>query len=200
MAAPPKRDPRRYGTTNVRVRDLKVCFYCSSSPLPETIVFCPSCGFPQRGSELEQKRFIVGRKQLGKNVNESEASIGIARIVLFALGLLDGAVAAWCFSQGNRIDGIAYASIAAIYIGLGLWAGKKPFPALLTGLIVYLTFLLLAAIVDPASILSGLILKIAIGSAFVYGMRAVKNSEDLRKQMQVQKMDLSDAENPVDPS
>lgn len=201
MAAPPKRDPRRYGTTTVRVRDLKVCFYCSSSPLPETTVFCPSCGFPQRGSELEQKRFLIGRKQIGKNVNESEASIGIARIVLFALGLLNGGVAAWFFYQGERIGGMTQAAIAAIYIGLGFWAAKKPFPALLTGLIVYLTFLLLGAVMDPASILTGLVLKIAIVGSFVYGMRAVKQSEELRKQMEVQKMDLSnDPENPVDPS
>ncbi len=191
MASSSKPDPRRYGTSTVRVRDLKVCFYCDSSPLPGEAFFCPSCGFPQRGTEPEQRRFILNKKQMDKNVKETEASIGIARIVLFGLGLLNGGIGAWWLSNEDRIGGITQLVVAAIYVALGLWAGKKPFPALLTGLILYLTFVLLTAIINPLTLFSAIIIKIAIVSSLIYGMRAVKIAENMRNRMKVQKMDLS---------
>lgn len=200
MASSPKRDPRHYGTTAIRVKDLKTCHYCKSSPLPETSVFCPSCGFPQRGTELDQKRFMIGRNKMGKNVNETEASIGIARIVLYGLGILNGGLAIWFFKMDQHPGGFTQAVIAAVYIGLGLWAAKKPFPALLTGLVVYGTFMFVSAIINPGTIFSGIFLKFLIFSSLIFGMRAVKKAENMRKQMEVQKMDLSgNPENPITP-
>ncbi len=191
MASSSKPDPRRYGTSSVRIRDLKICFYCDTSPLPESAFFCPSCGFPQRGTEAEQRRFILNKKQLDKNVKETEASISIARIVLFGLGLLSAGVGVWLLNNEDRLGGITQLVVAIIYVALGLWAAKKPFPALLTGLIVYLTFLLLSVIINPATLFSGIIIKIAVASSLIYGMRAVKRAEYMRKRMKIEKMDLS---------
>jgi hypothetical protein len=53
-------------------------------------------------------------------------------------------------------------SLAAIFFGLWLWGRKSPFPALLTALIVFVSFHLLDAVFDPMAILRGIIVKIIV--------------------------------------
>ncbi len=53
-------------------------------------------------------------------------------------------------------------SLAAIFLGLWIWGRKSPFPALLTTLIIFVTFHLLDAVFDPTAILRGIIVKILI--------------------------------------
>lgn len=56
--------------------------------------------------------------------------------------------------------------LAAIYFGLWFWAKKSPFPALLTTLIIFLSFHLLDAVVEPANLFRGIFIKII----FVVGL------------------------------
>jgi hypothetical protein len=71
-------------------------------------------------------------------------------------------------SKGSLDDGEAIGSLivtttlAAIFFGLWLWGRKSPFPALLTALIVFVTFHLLDAVLDPMSLLRGIIMKVVI--------------------------------------
>lgn len=53
-------------------------------------------------------------------------------------------------------------SLAVIFFGLWLWGRKSPFPALLTALIVFVSFHLLDAVLDPMALLRGIIVKIVI--------------------------------------
>lgn len=52
--------------------------------------------------------------------------------------------------------------LAAVFFGLWLWGRSHPFPALLTALIVLVTFHLLDAVLDPLSLLRGIIMKVVI--------------------------------------
>lgn len=188
----PRRDSRKYGTSTVRVRDLKVCHYCGTSPLPESSVYCPSCGFPQRGTEQEQKRFLIGRRNAGTEVNEAEAGIGIARLILFGLGILHGGIAAYIYFNIPGSTWIGLGAVGAVYVGLGFWGGKKPYPALLSGFIVYVTYLLVITALAPETIFSGLVLKIGIIAGLLAGMRSVKKAEELKKNLDVKKLDLAE--------
>ena len=71
---------------------------------------------------------------------------------------------------GLYIDG----GIGALFIGLFFWSKEKPEAAFLTGLIVYILILLLMAVVEPTSIIKGIIMKIIIIATLVSGLRAVK--------------------------
>lgn len=57
---------------------------------------------------------------------------------------------------------ISTMGLAAVFFGLWVWGRKSPFPALLTALIVFVTFHLLDAVLDPLSLLRGIIVKIVI--------------------------------------
>ena len=86
-------------------------------------------------------------------------------IMQFFGGLIMYAVTA---SNSSRTDPgalgilITTMSLAAIFLGLWLWGRKSPFPALLTTLIVFVSFHLLDAVFDPSAILRGFIVKILI--------------------------------------
>lgn len=207
MAANPnaRRDSRKYGTSSVRIKNYSVCHYCGSSPLKESDHFCPACGFPQRGTEADQKRFLIGKKFKAKDQNESGAEIFIARIILFLLGGIC-LLASYFASRGkNEMIAVGILVLGLVYIGLAIWAGKQPLPALMSGLILYVTILVVSTIIQPESLFQMIIIKGIIISGLIYGVSAVKKYEDRKKELEIVKMDLTkeaesqneNGENPV---
>ena len=71
--------------------------------------------------------------------------------------------------------------LAAVMIGLWFWARSAPFPALLTALCVYLAVLVLNALVDPSTIMSGLFLKIIVISALGLGLKAAAGQRAMER-------------------
>jgi hypothetical protein len=65
---------------------------------------------------------------------------------------------------------------------LGIWSKKKPLAAIVTGFIIYMLILILDALVDPKTILQGLILKIIVIGAFVTGIKGAIEAEKIRKE------------------
>jgi hypothetical protein len=172
----------------ITIADLSVCHHCKRTGLQEDETFCPNCGFPQRGAEAEQRRFIANFK-VGKMQEENYVkAINKARIILFVLAginLVLGALLGAVMNDPATI--IASLFAAAIYGALGFWCKKKPFPAILTGFIVYITFIVIGALANPMSIVSGLIWKVIIISGFVYGYRGAKEAEHIKEQLELQK-------------
>jgi predicted nucleic acid-binding Zn ribbon protein len=61
--------------------------------------------------------------------------------------------------------------LAIVMVGLYFWARRAPFPALVTALCIYLAVLVLGAIVDPANIIKGVLIKVLVIAALVAGIR-----------------------------
>ena len=78
------------------------------------------------------------------------------------------------------VFGINYL-LAAIMIGLWFWAQRAAFPALLTGLCVYLVVQVLSAVVDPSTLVQGWIWKILIISGLLGGMAAALKERAARR-------------------
>lgn len=57
---------------------------------------------------------------------------------------------------------VATMGLGAVFFGLWIWGRKSPFPALLTALIVFVTFHLLDAVLDPMALLRGILMKVVI--------------------------------------
>jgi hypothetical protein len=60
--------------------------------------------------------------------------------------------------------------VALIYLALAFWSDKKPFIALLSGLLLYLTLIIISAVFDPISLVKGFIWKIIIISYLGKGL------------------------------
>ena len=57
---------------------------------------------------------------------------------------------------------IASGILTIVYLALAYWSQQKPLIAMVLGLLVYLTTLVINAIVDPETIYRGIILKVLI--------------------------------------
>ena len=88
---------------------------------------------------------------------------------------------------------------AVIYTALAIWSYKKPFAAIVTGFLFYVTLIVISAIDNPVSIIQGIIWKVLIISAFVYGYKGVKESEKLTQELEDLSagQDLNSSDEPV---
>lgn len=88
----------------------------------------------------------------------------------FVLGIIE-------YYQNEGIVGqVAFgidASIALVFLCLAFWSRKQPVIAFTTALVVYLLTIVVLAIIDPSTILSGILIKILFVVALV---KAVKNA------------------------
>lgn len=62
--------------------------------------------------------------------------------------------------------------LAAVMLGIYFWARKAPLPALITGFGVFLSVHVLNAIIEPASIGKGILVKVFFTVAFIGGIKA----------------------------
>ena len=77
-------------------------------------------------------------------------------------------------------------AIAALFFGLYLWSRKNPFPAAVVGLVVFITIIAAAALMDPATICSGIIIKVIV---LIILIRAVQAGVQHRRLKQLEKND-----------
>lgn len=68
--------------------------------------------------------------------------------------------------------------LALVMLGLYFWSRRAPFPAMVTGLCVYLAVIVLNAVVDPKTLYQGFIIKILFISALVAGIKAALEERD----------------------
>ncbi|MBC7826132.1 MAG: hypothetical protein H7122_00185 [Chitinophagaceae bacterium] len=105
-----------------------------------------------------------------KHVRRARNTIFVVASVQFVFGLVLG----FSGPEESKWISIGIMSIVAgIFAGLGFWASKKPYQAILIALILFCGLILLDVIFDPASIFKGIILKIFI---IVYLIMGVNNA------------------------
>jgi hypothetical protein len=71
--------------------------------------------------------------------------------------------------------------IFLIFLGLGFWSQSKPQVAILLGLLVYLSLIILSAIIDPSTLARGVIVKVVI---IIFLGKGLNSARELKKQQQ----------------
>ena len=64
--------------------------------------------------------------------------------------------------------------ILGVFIGLGLWTKRKPYSAILAGLLLFCAIQLLAMVFDPTNIYKGLIVKVVVIITLVSGLKKAR--------------------------
>ena len=114
-----------------------------------------------------------------------DKSIRNARTALFVVAgvqLLFGII--YGLAQGNEEAMpimIVAIVIAAIFFGLGMWTKSKPYTAILTGLILFIALHILEAVVDPASIVRGIILKVLVIVYLGKSLKDAREAQEMKK-------------------
>lgn len=154
------------------------CNKCSEI-VSEDYVFCTNCGFPQNGSVKDLAIYEKNIRDVGRNKEEANRKIKNARNTLYvmaAISLLFGLMSSSGF-QGEALFTVGIIQFI-IYVVLGYWSTQKPLIALLLGLFLYLTIIIISAVAEPSTLLKGIIFKVIIIAFLgkgIYSALAIKS-------------------------
>ena len=74
----------------------------------------------------------------------------------------------------------------SIYIGgfiaCGIWTKQKPYYAIIGGMIILGLFIIVNAILEPSTIISGWLFKIGIAVALIKGLQDAKQAQEMKEQ------------------
>lgn len=112
-----------------------------------------------------------------------------ARIVLIVLAVVQFVFAwiLWLDQVPDLMTLRTSAAIGLLFVGLAVWARKEPLPAVLLGLGFYVLGVVAAAIVEPATLTSGLIGKAIVAVLFYNGVDTALAFEKMRREQSVTK-------------
>lgn len=135
--------------------------YCCKSIYHSDDKFCGSCGYPIQGTPEEQKQFSINYTSQKYEKDIVKDQIRNARIVLFVIAAftLIYTIIAY-FQDSDKVIFTINLILTLIYIGLGFWAKKKAFAAIFTGGLIYISIILLSAVIEPMTIFQGILFKI----------------------------------------
>ena len=81
------------------------------------------------------------------------------------------------------IDVVIWSLFIAGFILLGLWTKKKPYYAIIGGLILYGLFIALNAFIDITTLYKGIFMKIIIIGLLVKGINDAKAAQEMKEQL-----------------
>ena len=153
--------------------------------------FCDNCGYPIKGTLAEQQAFVDNKMVKEIDLEDYKAKIINAGNKLFWVAAIFALGGFFLFATSKddgetKVNGlIVCLVISFIFVALGAWSRKKPLAALISGAALYGIVIILAAIANPLSIISGIIWKIIIIGAFIKGIQAAIEADKIKKEFNI---------------
>lgn len=170
---------------------IKVCSVCTNKSFnPKVGVTCglthEVANFEGTCSNFNEDAVAVKHETIASNYNRSQNKglINRGRFALFVVAglyVLVGFYEAFVILGADILYGIIDWTIAAVFLGLGIWSYKKAFLAMIIGLSFYCLIILLLALVDPITIIQGIIWKILVIVWLSYGISTARAEEAKQK-------------------
>jgi len=173
------------------------CPHCSADNEMDS-AFCASCGKALPSAQPTSPRIIgvVERPStapgLALRSDELQRQLKKAAGALLAVAILQCVFGTVLVLASSSLDDTAdvplaatYASVlvlGAVFFALYIWARRNPLPAAICGLVVFVTLHLIDALVDPTTIVRGIIIKVII---IVVLARAISAGVRYRRMQQV---------------
>ncbi len=118
-----------------------------------------------------------------KHIRQARNTLFIAAAILFINAMI--LFAKYPFDMETLwLDYLLWTVYIGGFVALGFWTQKKPYYAIIGGLILFGVFILINAIVEPATIISGLIFKIAVVVFLVKGLADAKAAQEMKEQFE----------------
>ena len=101
--------------------------------------FCTGCGYPLRGTEQEQERFLMDKGYKELNLEEAKKQVKRASYALYyvAGATFVGGLIVYGLNRNGLQNGtvlLVNIIIAIIFAAIGFWCTSKPLAAIITGL------------------------------------------------------------------
>jgi hypothetical protein len=140
---------------------------------------------PQKTPETPQEESIF--EDIEVDTRAYQKHIRRARILLFiiaGLQLIAAILLGIAGEFGYEIEVGVQVVLGLVFAGLAFWTKYKPYAALLIALVIYVGIFLLSAILEPSSIISGLLIKIVIVVLLIRGISNARDAEEMKKTFQ----------------
>ncbi|HZX57825.1 MAG TPA: hypothetical protein VFE54_03835 [Mucilaginibacter sp.] len=162
--------------------------YCKSCTVPVTTndQFCAGCGYPLKGTDDEQKTFLMDKSYKELNLEEAKTQVKKARNAMYYVA--GATVLGGLIFYGVNKDGVLLlvnAILAVLFAAIGFWCTRMPLAGVITGTSLYALIFILNAVENPLTILSGIIFKIFIVGCFIRGIKAALEAEKLKKELNI---------------
>lgn len=138
------------------------CKHCET-PVKEDHSFCSECGFPLKGSDQDVAKFYAKRVMDKRKTNNAHEKIKAARKTLFIIAAIITVFGFFIYYKTqDLVPLIINLVVSVVYVVLGVWSKQRPLIALILGLLLYLTLIIITAIADPLTLVAGILWKILI--------------------------------------
>jgi ribosomal protein L37E len=145
---------------------------------------CPHCGYPFTGTQQEQSVFI-GQQILKKGkLSDTKDRINRARNIIWIIGALN-IIAPFVAYTHNPLQGMYIVSgivLGLVFIGCGFLSYKKPLAAILVPMVLLLFSYTVNAIVDPFTLIQGILWKVLFITALSYALVNILQSNKIKKE------------------
>lgn len=159
------------------------CSLCTTLSLSEAN-YCTHCGYPVGGDrdtkELFESYYKVKRGDLESAIATTRKATKTLFIIAVVILVYNTVLGLGANNKAIIAGGII---TAIVFTGLALWSKTKPFTAIASALLVYITLLLIDAAADPSSIVSGIIIKIIIISYLVSGIKSALEAQHIQEEL-----------------
>ena len=106
--------------------------------------------------------------------------------IFWVAGLLTANVAMLFMREGEVneymwLDFLVYGGFIGAFIFLGFFTKKKPYTAIIMALILYTLFILLNAVIEPMTLLKGILFKIITYVFLIKAINDAKEAQEMKK-------------------
>ena len=177
---------------------MAACPHCGAQN-PEGAAFCQECGKALPSATPSAPRVVSGEAMAGTAAGQTVQSdqlrkqAGAAATALFAVAILQalgGILFYYLLKENPQVSPEALQSLlignlvlAGIFAALGFWARVSPLPAAIVGLVLFVSVHLVSAIMDPATIVQGILVKVIVIVALIKAIQAGGKYRQLQVQM-----------------
>ncbi|RZL47198.1 MAG: hypothetical protein EOP00_12665 [Pedobacter sp.] len=170
-------------------QELNLCACCANTYAPVD-AFCITCGYPLQGTSEQQENHIANRSVKEIDLIDLNKKVESACNSLYWIGgvmALSGIIGYFTLTEEDDIFVFLVTNVILIgaFFAFAVWSKTKPVTALISGLALYIIIQLLNLIVDPTTIIRGIIFKIIIIGYLVKGIMAVLEVEKIKKELNI---------------
>ena len=136
-----------------------------------------------RQDEKNQQETIFNEEEF--SLEGYDKSIKQARNVLFAVASIEiifGIFSGMRLSGDDALYSIAITTaIGLVFLALGFWTKNKPYSAIVTGLIFYVSIIVVSATIDIATLFRGVIMKLIVIVYLVKSINDAREAQETKK-------------------
>ncbi|UPT66656.1 MAG: hypothetical protein M0D57_19790 [Sphingobacteriales bacterium JAD_PAG50586_3] len=162
-------------------------------------VFCSHCGYPVKGTHDQKSAFELNKFKLGDKLYDTKRKANGGSVLLYVLAgslyfLAVVAFLAAIFGQPDAyadvyvkrvvLGALVFITFGTLYLGLGLWARKKPFAALLTASIIFFSVSVISIARDFQ--FAVFVFQVIILAVLIWATVAGYKSEQLKRKLDIE--------------